>query len=109
MTARERWDQAEWRAAIGSLRAMCPAPMPVSVRRCKLPDGHYGDTLRLRDRFAVRVSRDCENQHHALLVLAHEWAHALSWDLQARHDDHHEEHWGLAYSRCYRAVFPENR
>ena len=104
----EKWSQAEWREAIGSLRALCPAPYPVSVRRVAMGEGDYGDCTLRGKRFAIRVSRTA-SPHEALLVLAHEWAHALVWDLQGPREDHHEEHWGLAYSRCYRAVFPSNR
>lgn len=35
-------------------------------------------------------------------TLIHEWAHAMVWDLHLA--DSHDEFWGLAYSRAYRAV-----
>jgi hypothetical protein len=35
-------------------------------------------------------------------TLIHEWAHAMAWDGTVTGD--HDETWGVAYSRAYRAV-----
>ena len=104
----DRWDAAEWRDAVASLRALCPISVRVTVRRSAMPSETYGDCTRTKKGFAIRVDK-AARMHEALLILTHEWAHARCWDLQTRRDDDHEEHWGLAYSRAYRAVFPENR
>jgi hypothetical protein len=103
----ERWSAKDWREAIEALRAICPTPMPVSVRRVPMPALHYGDCTKEGKRFRVRVAKDAR-MHEALLILCHEWAHAMVWDLQTCRDPHHDEHWGIALARCYRAVFPSN-
>jgi len=103
----ERWSAAEWREALEALRGCCPTQLPVTVRRSTLPRHHYGDCTKLPKRFVVRVDKHAR-MHEALLILCHEWAHAMVWDLQTRRDPHHDEHWGVALARCYRAVFAEN-
>lgn len=103
----EKWSAQEWREAIESLKAICPTQHPVSVRRVHLPLMHYGDCTKDGKRYRIRVDKSA-GMHEALLVLCHEWAHAMVWELQTRRDPHHDEHWGIAYARCYRAVFPSN-
>lgn len=105
---RERWDAKEWRHALSSLRTLCDPGQKVYVRRVMMSDGYYGDCEKKRGHFNIRLSK-AMNFHESLLVLIHEWAHAMSWDLQNRRDPHHDEHWGVCYSRCYRAVFVENQ
>lgn len=34
-------------------------------------------------------------------TLIHEWAHVLSWGHE------HNGKWGIAYSKCYRTIFPD--
>lgn len=37
-------------------------------------------------------------------TLVHEFAHCMSWATDSLAVDEHEEMWGIAYSRCYRAL-----
>ena len=96
------------------LRQMCPA-LPVVVRMARLADTILGECIRRRKRFVVRLNSSMgENQ--AIDVLLHEWGHALAWNYsldrlsrtpgidpaefeQASHD----EAWGCAYARVWRA------
>lgn len=38
-------------------------------------------------------------------TLVHEMAHCLSWGTDSEQVDEHDEIWGMAYSRAYRACF----
>ena len=99
-----RLDRPRWTAAVEALRTLCPVERyGVSVRRCAMVDDGYvrseGD-----DRLAVRVNRALETPQ-ALEVLAHEWAHAMTWELEHDRCQSHSAYWGVAYAEAYRAVF----
>lgn len=89
--------------------------MPVVVRTAWLPDSLLGECVRRRQRFVVRLN-DKMGEDQAIEVLCHEWAHALAWnysldqlandpDLDPAEFDRasHDEAWGCAYSRVWRA------
>jgi hypothetical protein len=89
--------------------------MPVVVRTAWLPDTILGQCIRRRHRFVVNLN-DGMDQPQAIETLLHEWAHALAWsyslDKLARDPDvpredfeaaSHDEAWGCAYSRVWRA------
>lgn len=81
-----------------------PPRHPVKVRRCKLPDGDLGDCALIGDgedrRFHIRIHRDLGDVA-ALFVLAHEWAHALSW---GRDREDHGDAWARAHARVWRVI-----
>ncbi len=52
----------------------------------------------------MRVNRALETPQ-ALEVLAHEWAHAMTWELEHDRCQSHSAYWGVAYAEAYRAVF----
>ena len=89
------------------LRAAIPTrrPVRVCVVQSELLKRHHGDDM-LGDcdlatgtmRIAAFLDRDL-----AIDTLIHEYAHHLSRRVG------HGKAWGEAYSRCYRAVFPENQ
>lgn len=85
---------------------MCPVRgYDVRVYRCKIGDGCDGYVKEVgKRRLAVRVSSALE-EPFALEVLVHEWAHALSWDVEHERSVSHSAFWGVAYAECYRAVF----
>lgn len=99
-----RLDRPRWTAAIEALRTLCPVyRYTVTVRRCVMPDDGYvrpdaGDAL------AVRVNRALDTPQ-ALEVLVHEWAHAMTWDIEHERSQSHSSYWGIAYAEAYRAVF----
>ena len=105
----------DFKATLADLRRHCPAALPVVVRMAGLADTILGECVRRRKRFVVRLNHSMgENQ--AIDVLLHEWGHALAWNYsldrlsrtpgidpaefeQASHD----EAWGCAYARVWRA------
>ena len=97
---------ARWRQAVDALRSFCPVQKyEVVVRRCKLPAGDEGDCRKIGPKkMMVRVSKEIP-QPYCLEVLVHEWAHALSWDIEHERSVSHSAYWGVAYADCYRAVF----
>jgi hypothetical protein len=110
---RSTW--AEFRAVLDCLRDRCPAAMPVVVRTSWLSDTILGQCIRRRHRFVVRLN-DRMTEAQAIETLCHEWAHALAWNysldklaIQAGISPQqfdlasHDETWGCAYSRVWRA------
>ena len=87
------------------LRGRCPLIWPVSVRRVILADWGRCDLVEQGDEYIFRilVSRKLDPDM-ALLILIHEWAHAVSWSHDPMVDDHGPE-WGVAHARCYSAAF----
>ena len=105
----------DFKATLADLRRRCPAALPVVVRMARLADTILGECVRRRKRFVVRLN-DGMGENQAIDVLLHEWGHALAWNYsldrlsrtpgldpvefeQASHD----EAWGCAYARVWRA------
>ena len=95
--------------------------MPVVVRTSWLPDTILGQCVRRRHRFVVRFN-DQMGEPQAVECLLHEWAHALAWNFSldrlaklpgvdpAEFDRAcHDEAWGCAYSRVWRAYLELGR
>jgi len=110
---RPGWDA--FRVTVASLREYCPAAKPVVIRTAWLPITILGECIRRRERFVVRLNRDMD-EPMAVETLCHEWAHALAWnysldrlskmpgvDPAAFDRACHDEAWGCAYSRVWRA------
>ena len=110
---RSTW--TEFRAVLAGLRDQCPTAMPVVVRTSWLPETILGQCIRRRQRFVVRLNENM-GEPQAVEVLCHEWAHALAWnyslDRLAKTPGldpveferaSHDEAWGCAYSRVWRA------
>ncbi|GDX95576.1 hypothetical protein LBMAG47_12400 [Planctomycetia bacterium] len=89
--------------------------MPVVVRASQLSETVLGQCVRRRKRFVVLLN-DQMGEPQAVEVLCHEWAHALAWNysldrlaktpgLDPAEFDRasHDEAWGCAYSRVWRA------
>lgn len=86
-------------AVLRLLRRKLPPAFPISVRRRPISE-HWGWCEFYGDSFGIAIDKRANNDL-AVLILLHEWAHALAWT--HRHDtvkDHGPE-WGLAYSRVY--------
>lgn len=97
------------------LRERCPAAMSVVVRTAWLPDSLLGYCTRRRHRFVIMLNRKL-TEPQAVEVLCHEWAHALAWNYaldrlakkpgltdEEFQSASHDEAWGCAYSRVWRA------
>ena len=110
---RSTW--AEFRAVLTGLRDQCPTAMPVVVRTSWLPETILGQCIRRRQRFVVRLNENM-GEPQAVDTLCHEWAHALAWnyslDRLAKTPGldpveferaSHDEAWGCAYLRVWRA------
>ena len=95
-----------WRDAIAALRVLCPLSCKVSITRIRMPSGSFGDCDKRSGRFYIRVERNI-GLHHSLLVLVHEYAHAMTWELYKRRDGDHTAHFGVALAECYRAIWEE--
>jgi hypothetical protein len=105
----------EFQTVLAGLRRECPPALPVVVRASWLPETILGQCLRRDKRFVVRLN-DAMGEPQAVEVLCHEWAHALAWNfavdrlINAPDTDPvaferacHDEAWGCAYSRVWRA------
>jgi hypothetical protein len=110
---RDSW--VDFRSVLAVLRGKCPAAMPVVVRTAWLPPTILGECIRRPARFVIRLNNRM-NQQEAIDTLIHEWAHALAWnyslDKMASDPEvdrgvfeaaSHDEAWGCAYSRAWRA------
>jgi len=105
----------ECRAVMGTLRFTCPPAMPVVVRTARLPANILGNCARRPRRFVIQLNRYLTDEQ-AVETLLHEWAHALAWNfsldqlakapgIQPDEFDRasHDEAWGCAFSRVWRA------
>ena len=97
------------------------AAMPVVVRASPLPETIPGQCVRRRRQFVVKLN-DRMGEAQAIDTLCHEWAHALAWsfslDRLAKTPGLdpikferacHDEAWGCAYSRVWRAYLEVGR
>ena len=82
---------------------------PVTVRRCRIADGSWRHDDRLaKGRARARDSRLVGAVAEAqLLVLWHEFGHALQWrpdaaELSREHE--HDAEWGVALARIWREI-----
>lgn len=88
----------DFKDAVKLLRENLRPAHPVRVSLVKLKED-AGDCDLIRRRFYIRVDKQlCKDA--AILVLFHEWAHALSWRQSIRVD--HGQAWGNAYSKIWR-------
>ena len=97
--------------SISILREKCPIPnnsVVVRRRAIKRPEIGLCDFSSKKSQFLIQIERKL-GVDRAIETLVHEWAHAMVWFSPAAEEvegDHHSE-WGVAYARCYRAVFED--
>lgn len=93
-----------WRDALEELRTEWPAPYPVRVQRRQLRDS-WGtcQLLEKPKRFVITIDPRAQFSFQ-LMILAHEWAHALDWESTQEHGTDHGDTWGLWQARAYRAI-----
>ena len=102
------------RAAFGTvknaarvLRRVVPADLPIRVRRLAMKDAGDCDlrpaTEARPKHYEIRICTSL-TESAAVLILLHEWAHALAWHKEG--SDHGPE-WGIAYARVYRLYAKE--
>lgn len=92
------------RQAVESLSEALPLVHPFRVTRPKnMEEWGSCEKLESPDRFIIRIHSRLSDDL-AVSILAHEWAHARAWSEDPLVENHGPE-WGVAYSRCYRALF----
>lgn len=101
-----RINYGKFAIVVSYLKRNIPPAYPVSARRMY---GLAKDTMadvelaekNGKKKFVIRISRKLGNDI-AVLMLLHEWAHALCWQIGKKIEcpDHGAE-WGVAYSRVY--------
>lgn len=89
----------QFRKSIIFLKKTFPTNLPVKVRRVHLKNELDGECVKYKDFFSIKVQKDLE-EHQAIEVLLHEFAHVLSWD---ETKDFHSKKWGEEYARVYRS------
>ena len=101
---RSRFLPRRVRLALARLKKRLPLTAPVRVGIVKIPDEE--DALGLIDfvdgKFVI-VLDDSLNDRSLCECLAHEWAHALIWDVPNEKD--HGSAWGAQYAKSYCVVF----
>lgn len=100
MTAQKENSFGSFQNAVRLLREELPPSHPVHVRRCRMSSGDAGDCSKRGNKFFIRVS-DRLHDDAAILILFHEWAHALCWDSKFMPGDHHVV-WGIAYALVWK-------
>jgi hypothetical protein len=88
-------------AVVQELTIALPLTAPFDVQLVELSPPYLGLTNLLDGRLVMLIERH-QGFQGILDTLIHEWAHAYMWP--CRHRDPHDELWGAAFSRCYRAA-----
>lgn len=94
----------DFKDAVRFLKKRLPPKHKVSVRRVKLKGDAAADIgLDVKKRkFLIRISKSLPNDA-AVLILLHEWAHALSWESK-----NHNIEWATTYSDVYNTYIEED-
>src|SRR5579859_1692739 len=100
MAQRKENSFGSFKSAVRILREELPPSLPVLVKRCETGSDSTGDCSKTEKRFIIRVS-DTLHDDAAILILFHEWAHAISWESKFMPGDHHVI-WGIAYSLVWK-------
>lgn len=109
------FDRRTWRRHIATLREDMPADLPVEVRRVPLGDLNDGKDERhclgdcrrvgrVNKRYQLRIA-NTEGEPYCHWLLAHEWTHALTWEITERLSlDHHSELFSTVEVWCQKAM-----
>lgn len=100
MTQRKENSFGAFQDAVNLLKEDLPPSLPVLVKRCKMGNEDAGDCSKVGDRFVIRVSNTLHDDA-AILILFHEWAHAVCWESKFMPGDHHVI-WGIAYAMVWK-------
>ncbi len=90
-----------------NILAQPPDGLKVKVSVVKrLPRDRLGDCSKHAEHYAIRLSAEIvDKQPDAVwMLLAHEWAHALTWD-NCTHN--HGQAWGMALAKAWRIISGE--
>ena len=90
------------------LHRLVPCPHPVVFRACggNAEEDWVGlcDWLDPAEIFEIWVDAS-GSLAYSLEIACHEYAHAITWDVLGETDHGHGPSWGVAYARCYSAMF----
>lgn len=97
----------QYQSLLRMLKDKCPAAFPVSVRRVKL-SRLEGRCWKEGKKFHIQIDKTLD-EHRAMDVLLHEWAHARAWNHrldnaptdEAFNKLAHDSSWGVAYAEIY--------
>lgn len=97
-----------YHALLRMLKAQFPAAFPVSVRREKISSRLEGRCWKDGKKFYIQIDSRLD-EHKAMDVLVHEWAHARAWNhrLDTATTDEafnklaHDAAWGVSYAEIY--------
>ena len=97
-----------YRKLLQVLKKHCAPGYPISVTRVKIPKKLDGRCWKDGKTFLIQIDKDLD-EHRAIDVLLHEWAHARAWnhrlDNCATDDEFnklaHDAAWGVAYAEVY--------
>ena len=93
-----------WAAALRRLRMFCPTDRPVRVRLMRMSGDAHGTCEQREKLYLLDIERTL-TESHRLMVLSHEWAHAMAWPLELAWGPEHTAHFGICYVRAYNAIF----
>jgi len=99
-----------YNALLRMLKKQCPVAFPVSVRRVRICNRLEGRCWKAGKKFFIQIDKRLD-EHKAMDVLVHEWAHARAWNhmLDSATTDEafnklaHDAAWGVAYAEIYSA------
>lgn len=99
-----------YNALLRLLKTQFPAAFPVSVRRQTISKRLEGLCWKAGKKFHIQIDKKLD-EHKAMDVLVHEWAHARAWNHRldtAVTDEQfnklaHDAAWGVAYAEIYSA------
>lgn len=104
---RKVWDlPVDVRRALNRLKKQQRLLAPARVAVVAIPREKHALALTAFERGRFQIALDqilMDDERQMMEILAHEWAHAVTWDVPDHHD--HSDFWGIAYARCYRTVF----
>lgn len=108
MAARTKGTFKKYKKLLHMLKKHAPAAYPVSVRRKNLPKQLEGMCWKETKKFCIHICTKLD-EHRAMDVLLHEWAHAIAWNnlldtVKTDEEFHRLSHgpeWGVAYSKVY--------
>lgn len=101
-----KW-QEFWRT-VRLMRSLLPADDDKYIRvriTDEVPDDRLADTSKTELYYLIRLNKEkvTNSPELAFTLLAHEWAHVLTWGTSHPHGDE----WGIQMARCWRLISGE--
>ena len=103
---RDMHERRFW-GTVKNLISLCPTDRPVIVKLARSMETEcLGDCSQNPKNYYIRLNQSVFDVSKATiyLVLAHEWAHAMSWNESGRD---HDGEWGKSLAKCWRVITNE--